>query len=54
MAYYYTWEIMHHEENMNKNDTVSEKHVRLKVKYIYIVSHQCLYVIIVLDLWITL
>lgn len=45
-AYYLTWEIM----NMKGNAIVSEKHLRLKVKYIYNFSHQCLYVIIELDL----
>lgn len=45
-AYYSTWEIM----NIKGNAIVSEKHLRLKVKYIYNFSHQCLYVITELDL----
>lgn len=33
---------MHHKENIKRNATVNEKHLRLKVKYIYFISLQCL------------
>lgn len=36
--------------NIKRNAIVSEKYLSLKVKYTCNVSHQCLYVIIVLDL----
>lgn len=44
---------MHPKDSIKRNAIVSEKKCKAesKVKYIYTISHQCLDVVIVLDLW---